>query len=141
MSSFAKGNPFSIFFGDPFFWDPLFSFFLFFPSPAKVGSLEMQPGAKLQAYLGVSILQPHAPVLCVQHVSAVHFLPRGLRHGGLPYFRTWCLASWLLGWVLLVYCRCHCVAPFARSGFPPPRAHWWCFYAASLLARPCPVGR
>ena len=30
------------------------------PSPAKVGSLEMQPGAKLQAYLGVSILQPHA---------------------------------------------------------------------------------
>ena len=39
-------------------WDPLFSFF--FLSPAKVGSLEMQPGAKLQAYLGVSILQPHA---------------------------------------------------------------------------------
>ena len=30
MSSFAKGNPFSFFFGDPFFWDPLFSFFLFF---------------------------------------------------------------------------------------------------------------
>ena len=30
MSSFAKGNPFSLFFGDPFFWDPLFSFFLFF---------------------------------------------------------------------------------------------------------------
>ena len=61
MSSFAKGNPFSLFFGDPFFWDPLFSFFfLFFLSPAKVGSLEMQPGAKLQAYLGVSILQPHA---------------------------------------------------------------------------------
>ena len=49
MSSFAKGNPFSLFFGDPFFWDPLFSFFfLFFLSPAKVGSLEMQPGAKLQ---------------------------------------------------------------------------------------------
>ena len=60
MSSFAKGNPFSLFFGDPFFWDPLFSFFLFFLSPAKVGSLEMQPGAKLQAYLGVIILQPHA---------------------------------------------------------------------------------
>ena len=58
MSTFAKGNPFSLFFGDPFFWDPLFSFFLFFLSPAKVGSLEMQPGAKLQAYLGVSILQP-----------------------------------------------------------------------------------
>ena len=51
---------FPIFFGDPFFWDPLFSFFCFFLSPAKVGSLEMQPGAKLQAYLGVSILQPYA---------------------------------------------------------------------------------
>ena len=40
---------------DPFFWDPLFSLFcfLFFLSPAKVGSLEMQPEAKL-------ILQPHA---------------------------------------------------------------------------------
>ena len=56
MSSFAKGNPFSLFFGDPFFWDPLFSFFFDFLSPAKVGSL----GAKLQAYLGVIILQPHA---------------------------------------------------------------------------------
>ena len=53
MSSFAKGNPFFLFFGDFFFWDPLFSFFLFFLSLAK-GSLEMQPGAKLQAYLGVS---------------------------------------------------------------------------------------
>ena len=30
MSSFAKGNPFSLFFGDPFFWDFLFSFFLVF---------------------------------------------------------------------------------------------------------------
>ena len=60
MSSFAKGNPFSLFFGTPFL-GPLFScFFLFFVSPAKVGSLEMQPGAKLQAYLGVIILQPHA---------------------------------------------------------------------------------
>ena len=44
----------------PLFWDPLFSVFLFFLSPAKGGSLEMQPGAKLQAYLGVIILQPHA---------------------------------------------------------------------------------
>ena len=60
MSSFAKGNPFSLFFGDPFFSDPLISFFFLFLSPAKVGSLEMQPGAKLQAYLGVSILQPYA---------------------------------------------------------------------------------
>ena len=61
MSSFAKGNPFSLFFGDLFFWDLFFFFFfLFFLSPAKVGSLEMQPGAKLQAYLGVFILQPHA---------------------------------------------------------------------------------
>ena len=63
MSTFAKGNLFSLFFGDPFFLDPLFSFFLFFLSPAKVGSLEMQPGAKLQAYLGVIILQPHARIL------------------------------------------------------------------------------
>ena len=45
----------TLFFGDPFFWDPFFSFFWFF-----LGSLEMQPGAKLQAYLGVIILQPHA---------------------------------------------------------------------------------
>ena len=71
MSSFAKGNPFSLFFGDPFFWDPFFFFFLFFCfflSPAKVGSLEMQPGAKLQAYLGVSILQltPARSVLDVE---------------------------------------------------------------------------
>ena len=59
MSSFAKGNPFSLFFGTPFLGTPFF-FFLFFLSPAKVGSLEMQPGAKLQAYLGVVMLQPHA---------------------------------------------------------------------------------
>ena len=60
-SSFAKGNPFSLFFRGPLFLGPLvFFFFLFFLSPAKVGSLEMQPGAKLQAYLGVSILQPRA---------------------------------------------------------------------------------
>ena len=51
MSSVAKGNPFSL------FWGPFF-FFCFFLSPAKVGSLEMQPGAKLQAYLGVVMLQP-----------------------------------------------------------------------------------
>ena len=54
MSTFAKGNPFSLFSGTPFFGT---YFFLFFLSPAKVGSLEMQPGAKLQAYLGVSIGQ------------------------------------------------------------------------------------
>ena len=46
------------FFREPLFLGPLVFFFLFFLSPAKVGSLEMQPGAKLQAYLGVSILQP-----------------------------------------------------------------------------------
>ena len=57
-SSFAKGNPFS-FFSGPLFWGPLVVFFLFFLSPAKVGSLEMH-GAKLQAYLGVVMLQPHA---------------------------------------------------------------------------------
>ena len=50
MSSFAKGNPFSLFFGDPFFWDPLFSFFSFFLSPARLARLKC----------GVSILQPHA---------------------------------------------------------------------------------
>ena len=39
---------FPFFSGTPF-WDPLFSFlFLFFLSPAKVGLLEMQPGAKLR---------------------------------------------------------------------------------------------
>ena len=43
-----------------FFLGPLVFFFCFFLSPAKVGSLEMQPGAELQAYLGVIILQPHA---------------------------------------------------------------------------------
>ena len=51
---------FPFFSGTPFFGAPCFLFFLFFLSPAKVGSLEMQPGAKLQAYLGVIILQPHA---------------------------------------------------------------------------------
>ena len=56
----CQRKPLFFFFRDPFFWDPLFSFFLFFLGPAKVGSLEMQPGAKLQAYLGVIILQPHA---------------------------------------------------------------------------------
>ena len=28
-----------------------------------------------------------------------------------------------------------------QASAPPPCAHWWCFYAASLLARPRPVGR
>ena len=50
-------TPFSFFSGTPFFGTPCFLFFL---SPAKVGSLEMQAGAKLQAYLGIIILQPHA---------------------------------------------------------------------------------
>ena len=48
------------FFRGPLFLGPIVFFFFVFLSPAKVGSLEMQPGAKLQAYLGVSILQPHA---------------------------------------------------------------------------------
>ena len=56
-----KETPFPFFLGTPFFGTPCFLFFFFdFLSPAKVGSLEMQPGAKLQAYLGVIILQPHA---------------------------------------------------------------------------------
>ena len=55
-----KETPFPFFSGTPFFGTPCFLFFWFFLSPAKVGSLEMQPGAKLQAYLGVIILQPHA---------------------------------------------------------------------------------
>ena len=77
MSGFAKGNPFSLsfFFRGPLFLGPLVFFFFFvFVSPAKVGSLEMQPGAKLQAYLGVIILQPHA---CAQRFSFAgrgHFL-------------------------------------------------------------------
>ena len=45
-------KPLFPFFRTPFFGTPCFLFFLFFLSPAKVGSLEMQPGAKLQAYLG-----------------------------------------------------------------------------------------
>ena len=57
----CQRKPIFPFFRGPLFLGPLvFFFFLFFLSPAKVGSLEMQPGAKLQAYLGVSILQPHA---------------------------------------------------------------------------------
>ena len=58
----CQRKPLFPFFRGPLFLGPLvFFFFLgFFLSPAKVGSLEMQPGAKLQAYLGVSILQPHA---------------------------------------------------------------------------------
>ena len=58
----CQRKPLFPFFGDPFFLGLFFFFlhFLFFLSPAKVGSLEMQPGAKLQAYLGVIILQPHA---------------------------------------------------------------------------------
>ena len=57
-----KETPFPFFSGPLFFGPLVFFFFLFFLSPAKVGSLEMQPGpgAKLQAYLGVIILQPHA---------------------------------------------------------------------------------
>ena len=56
----CQRKPLFPFFRDPFFRDPFFSFFWFFFSPANVGSLEMQPGAKLQAYLGVVMLQPHA---------------------------------------------------------------------------------
>ena len=57
----CQRKPLFPFFRGPLFLGPLvFCFFVFFLSPAKVGSLEMQPGAKLQAYLGVSILQPHA---------------------------------------------------------------------------------
>ena len=47
-SDVPKETPFPCFFGTP----PLVFFFLFFLSPAKVGSLEMQPGAKLQAFRG-----------------------------------------------------------------------------------------
>ena len=54
----CQRKPIFLFFRGPLFLGPLV--FFFFLSPAKVGSLEMQPGAKLQAYLGVSILQPHA---------------------------------------------------------------------------------
>ena len=51
---------FNFFRGPLFLGRFFFFFFLFFLSPAKVGSLEMQPGAKLQAYLGVSILRLRA---------------------------------------------------------------------------------
>ena len=58
----CQTKPLFLFFRGPLFLGPIvFSFsFYFFLSLAKVGSLEMQPGAKLQAYLGVIILQPHA---------------------------------------------------------------------------------
>ena len=48
----------------PFFGYLFFLGFVFL-SPVKVGLLEMQPGGKLQAYLWVVMLQPHA---CAQHV-------------------------------------------------------------------------
>ena len=56
----CQRKPLFPFFRGPLFLGPLVFCFLFCLSPAKVGSLEMQPGAKLQAYLGVIILQPHA---------------------------------------------------------------------------------
>ena len=61
----CQRKPLFPFFRGPLFLGPLVFFFLFFLSPAKVGSLEMQPGAKLQAYLGVSIcsLTPARSVL------------------------------------------------------------------------------
>ena len=48
MSSFAKGNPFSLFFGDPFFWDPLFSFFLVFLALQRLARLKcnLEPNCK-----------------------------------------------------------------------------------------------
>ena len=48
-SSFAKRNPFSIFFGDPFFWDPLFSFFFcFFLALQRLACLKcnLEPNCK-----------------------------------------------------------------------------------------------
>ena len=52
MSSLAKENPFSLFFGTPFFGTPCF-LFLFFRSPAKVGSLKCNLEPNCCAY-------PHA---------------------------------------------------------------------------------
>ena len=48
MSTFAKGNPFSLFFGDPFFWDPLFSFFCFFLALQRLARLKcnLEPNCK-----------------------------------------------------------------------------------------------
>ena len=76
-----KETPFPFFFRGPLFLGPLVFFFLFFLSPAKVGSLEMQPGAKLQAYLGVIILQPHA---CTQRFR-LRILRRTSSWGRRPY--------------------------------------------------------
>ena len=85
----CQRKPLFPFFRDPFFWNPLFSFFLVFLSPAKVGSLEMQPGAKLQAYLGVIILQPHActqrlenPLYRESHDAQITFKPGPAGQGG-----------------------------------------------------------
>ena len=61
MSTFAKGNPFSLFFGDPFFWDPFFSvFFGFFLALQRLARLKCNLEPNCGAYLGVIILQPHA---------------------------------------------------------------------------------
>ena len=76
-----KETPFPFFSGTPFFGTPFFFFFL---SPAKVGSLEMQPGAKLQAYLGVIILQPHA---CTQRFR-LRVLRRTRSNAGRTSART-----------------------------------------------------
>ena len=46
----CQRKPLSLFFGDPFFWDPLFSVFLFFLSPAKGLKCNLEPNC----------LQPHA---------------------------------------------------------------------------------
>ena len=90
MSSFAKGNSFSLFFGDPFCGDPLFSFFfLFFLSPAKVGSLEMQPLTPARSVLDFEFFAGRGQMLDGQvlEASQVEYKPFGKPFGKPPLKR------------------------------------------------------
>ena len=65
MSSLPKETPFPFFSGTSFFGAPCFLFF-FFLALQRLARLKCNLGAKLQAYLGVIILQPHA---CAQRFT------------------------------------------------------------------------
>ena len=47
-SSFAKGNPFSLIFRDPFFGNPFFLFFVFFSALQRLARLKcsLEPNCK-----------------------------------------------------------------------------------------------
>ena len=65
MSTFAKGNPFSLFFGDPFFWDPFFFFFFgFFLALQRLARLKcnLEPNCK---HIWGSLFCSHTPARSV----------------------------------------------------------------------------